>query len=138
MIIKMRFPVMLLLLFELFGPAIGNEVIGCGGFIKSNTEINYKIIKVFQIICCLKFCANHQIWLVYFRWNCWPKKELSNTPLSHRQLTATIWFLFTPKANTYCKWIPRRVGVLVSPNLFYWYYNKIFKKNFLIKKSPLK
>jgi hypothetical protein len=23
-----------------------NEVIGCGGFIKSNTEINYKIIKV--------------------------------------------------------------------------------------------
>jgi hypothetical protein len=26
--------------------ANANEVIGCGGFIKSNTEINYKIIKV--------------------------------------------------------------------------------------------
>ncbi len=26
--------------------ASANEVIGCGGFIKSNTEINYKIIKV--------------------------------------------------------------------------------------------
>jgi hypothetical protein len=23
-----------------------NEIIGCGGFIKSNTEINYKIIQV--------------------------------------------------------------------------------------------
>lgn len=26
--------------------ANADEVIGCGGFIKSNTEINYKIIKV--------------------------------------------------------------------------------------------
>ena len=26
--------------------ANANEVIGCGGFIKSNTEINYKFIKV--------------------------------------------------------------------------------------------
>lgn len=28
------------------GGVHANEVIGCGGFIKSNTEINYKIIKV--------------------------------------------------------------------------------------------
>jgi hypothetical protein len=28
------------------GSVSANEVIGCGGFIKSNTEINYKIIKV--------------------------------------------------------------------------------------------
>ena len=26
----------------------GNEIIGCGGFIKSNTDINYKIIQVFN------------------------------------------------------------------------------------------
>lgn len=37
----------LIVLAQLFDSFVnGNEVIGCGGFIKSNTEINYKIIKV--------------------------------------------------------------------------------------------
>jgi len=29
--------------------ANADEVIGCGGFIKSNTEINFKIIRVFLL-----------------------------------------------------------------------------------------
>ena len=37
---------MLILLSAAAGYVYTNEVIGCGGFIKSNTEINYKIIKV--------------------------------------------------------------------------------------------
>ena len=35
-----------LLLFTLILYVRSQDVIGCGGFIKSNTEINYKIIKV--------------------------------------------------------------------------------------------
>ena len=45
----MRFISILLTFFliQLSWEAIqANEVIGCGGFIKSNTEINYKIIKI--------------------------------------------------------------------------------------------
>lgn len=37
---------LLLLVALLNQTSATNEVIGCGGFIKSNTEINYKIIKV--------------------------------------------------------------------------------------------
>lgn len=36
----------MLILLIAAGYVYANEVIGCGGFIKSNTEINYKIIKV--------------------------------------------------------------------------------------------
>lgn len=38
--------VTILVWFEFISSIYANEVIGCGGFIKSNTEINYKIIKV--------------------------------------------------------------------------------------------
>lgn len=44
--IILRTLIVVLALFELSPVAFTNEVIGCGGFIKSNTEINYKIIKV--------------------------------------------------------------------------------------------
>ncbi len=36
-----------------------NEVIGCGGFIKSNTEINYKIIKVNKLIFLIMSIFHH-------------------------------------------------------------------------------
>ena len=40
------FGILLINLLLLIKTIIGNEIIGCGGFIKSNTDINYKIIQV--------------------------------------------------------------------------------------------
>ena len=40
-----------LLLISLFLSTLNaNEIIGCGGFIKSNTDINYKIIQVCNLM----------------------------------------------------------------------------------------
>jgi hypothetical protein len=36
----------LLIILNLISKLNSNEIIGCGGFIKSNTDINYKIIQV--------------------------------------------------------------------------------------------
>ena len=46
--INLIFPTLLLSCFLILNlnTIEANEVIGCGGFIKANTEINYKIIKV--------------------------------------------------------------------------------------------
>ncbi len=43
---RFHFAYGLLFLFSTFLHVLSQDVIGCGGFIKSNTEINYKIIKV--------------------------------------------------------------------------------------------
>ncbi len=44
--ISLKILVTFLVCIQLAWPLAANEVIGCGGFIKSNTDINYKIIKV--------------------------------------------------------------------------------------------
>ena len=47
--ISFKYKGFVFLIINLFLLSInGNEIIGCGGFIKSNTDINYKIIQVLK------------------------------------------------------------------------------------------